>query len=284
MSISDTNAGMNPLTLRFRDDDLEQAFQRDTAATDLHRARLGSWVGALLWLLGLVVGPAIVPVDRALLTVVGVSMIVMNGLFALPLRRPTTANRQQAFGLVGNLLSTAGLVVLLRSRPEFARHTGPALMLQSVFAFSFMGLRFIGAATAAVVYVAVIVVQTLAYSEHGASAVDAGFVAASVLVATGAAYLIERATRERFVQRRVIERQTLAIAAEREESDRLLRNILPDDIVARLRDDSTAIADAASDATRHRLDARFTCTQRPPITVKGKGEVATWLVTRRPEA
>jgi class 3 adenylate cyclase len=54
---------------------------------------------------------------------------------------------------------------------------------------------------------------------------------------------LDRASRERFLQRRVIEAQREEVARERAKSDALLRSILPISIVARLRERPEAVAE-----------------------------------------
>jgi class 3 adenylate cyclase len=59
-----------------------------------------------------------------------------------------------------------------------------------------------------------------------------------------AAYTLEARTRQVFHQRRVIEAQGHELAHEKAKSDRLLANMLPESVAARLREDPSALAEA----------------------------------------
>jgi class 3 adenylate cyclase len=67
--------------------------------------------------------------------------------------------------------------------------------------------------------------------------------AAGLVVAGIGAYLLEASTRAAFLQRRVIARQAEAIEREKDISERLLRNMLPEAIAHRLRSGEARIAD-----------------------------------------
>jgi adenylate cyclase len=82
-----------------------------------------------------------------------------------------------------------------------------------------------------------------------------GFVVATnmlwnpIACAVVAAFVMERITRRSFANEPVIEAQTATIAAERERSDALLRNVLPEEIADRLKDRPGTIADDFDEST-----------------------------------
>ncbi len=86
-------------------------------------------------------------------------------------------------------------------------------------------------------------------SSPAATSFDLLCILATLGLGAIASYLLERSARERFMQRRVIEAQAVEIAAEQAKSDRLLRNVLPARIAARLREEPGALAEDFESAT-----------------------------------
>jgi class 3 adenylate cyclase len=113
-----------------------------------------------------------------------------------------------------------------------------------MFAFGFVSrTRFIYAALRSVVIGAGFVVAAVNYPGQGHLLIDAFILGAAIFGTLLALRLLEQSRRRVFVQDLVIAEQSAALAREKEQSDRLLLNVLPSRISARLRDGEHTIAD-----------------------------------------
>jgi class 3 adenylate cyclase len=109
--------------------------------------------------------------------------------------------------------------------------------------------RFILTLAAAFVGVTCLLVGAAAVDALAGYALDLFIVVSAIAVGIGSTFLIESATRTAWYQRLVIEHQARELAREKERSEALLRNVLPDAIADRLRLQPETIADAIEDAT-----------------------------------
>jgi class 3 adenylate cyclase len=160
---------------------------------------------------------------------------------ALILGRSRTPKAQESVVLVLN--SAAGLVVLtVASITGLDHHIAPGLMLMVIYAFFYTRISFL-LATLAVLPQLAAFVWLVVRRGHG-TLLDLFLTFAFSGVAATAAYTLEARTREVFHQRRVIEAQRHELALEKDKSDRLLANMLPESVAARLREDPSALAEA----------------------------------------
>lgn len=238
----------DPLTLTFRDPNLEREFQAEMAATNGPQARVGAAVSMVLWLIAALIIPAVIEVDRGIVTTICIGMASVNLIGVVVSGWATTLDRQQAIGFVLNSLAGLAVLALIAVSGTTDRYAGPALLLIAIFAFVVIRLRFVFALVAAGTYLVGYVVVVASGPSRG-TVLDVFLVAAAILAGLAATYLLERGARDVFAQRRFIEQQAAELAEAHATSERLLLNVLPGSVAGRLKAGETTIADAYDDAT-----------------------------------
>lgn len=138
---------------------------------------------------------------------------------------------------------------LVTVTPGLQHQAAPGIMLVALYAFVVQRLRFTFAAVLAAIHI-------LAYSGFVATrlvptafALELFLVAATAATGVLAAYQFEAIARQVFAQRRVIEDQASELARQKEKSDQLLLNVLPETVAQRLREDPGAVAEAHESAS-----------------------------------
>lgn len=236
-------------TLRFVADDLERRFQEAAAAAARRQFRLGLAVGALLWAVG---GPLLAlftAVNKTLALGVSAALVASN-LAAFRLSRgAATLDAQHAIGTVVNLLAGVAILWLAITAGAAERHLVPALMLISIFAFVVLRLRFVAALAAGVVYLALFAAVAAAHPSPAWLAIDSFLLVSAIGSAIAATYFIESTDRDLFLERERVAASEAALRVEKAKSDRLLRSILPEAIVAELREEERTIAERFDEAT-----------------------------------
>jgi class 3 adenylate cyclase len=239
---------LHRITLRFRDPELERGYQHDAVGAVHREVRGGTSMSIGLWLLAGLIIPATTDIPASVSTPVVIAMAVVN-LVAFALVRRTTTLDGAVGVLVGTNLVTGMAVIGLAFRSsEFDRYAGPAVMLQATFAF-LIARRFILTVLAGSVEVGLLIAAATARGLLGGYVLDLFIVVSAVSVGMAFTYVIESATRTGWYQRTLIEAQQVELGAEKAKSDRLLRNVLPDAIADRLRENDATIADGVDDAT-----------------------------------
>ena len=226
--------GIDPLTLRFRDPELEAAYQEQTFRQNLGNFRFAFVGGAFLWVTaGLVLYPHILALaDKRIDLIVryGFFIPILAVGFALSFLR--SFRRIWEWVAVGVVLATilvwvwyAGQVLTIPAEYGYV-----GLILITAFTYTLLRLRFVLVSVITLVGIA-------AYLPYAVSAVYifgvTTVLAALFLITFGVlgqvvAYRTERSSRILFLR----ERQ---LAHERERSDALLLNILPQAIIDRLK-------------------------------------------------
>ncbi len=237
-----------PLTLRFLDPGLERDFQAEMAATNGSQARVGAAIAVGLWLVAALIIPAVIDIDRGVVTTICVGMAAANLVGVVASRWATTLDRQQLIGFALNGLAGLAVLELIEASGTTYRYAAPALLLIAIFAFVVIRLRFVYALPAAGTYLIgyVVVIQT---GPGRGTALDIFLVGAAILAGLSATYLLERGARDVFAQRRLIEAQAAELAEAHATSERLLLNVLPESVAERLKGGETTIADDYEDAT-----------------------------------
>ena len=236
------------LTLSFIDPQLESVYQTDGVAGVVREAPLGTAASIFLWLIAAALIPSVTAIPASAAVPSSLAMAIANLAGLVPLRRIRRLNDALWIVLVLNIATAVVIVLLATQSGAFERYAAPAIMLQLTFAF-LIGRRFVLTLAAAVVGVGSLIVGAAAVGALGGYALDLFIVVSAVGVGIGSTYLIESGTRTAWYQRRVIEVQGRELAREKERSDQLLRNVLPDAIANRLRAAPATIADAVDDAT-----------------------------------
>jgi class 3 adenylate cyclase len=235
-------------SLRFIDDGLERAYQRQGGAESLAGFRITTATAAAMWLLAAAVIPAgtTIPVDRAM--AVCSAMGALNAAAFLCSGRADTLDRQH--GIISALTSVNGLVILwLASIGGVLPGYGiSAVML--LFAFGAVARTgFVFAAFRSAVIVVGFAVAAVLYRDRGGLLVDAFIFGAAVGGSLLALRLLERSRRRVFYQDIVISRQADELRLEKGKVDALLLDVLPGSISARLLAGERTIADAYPDVS-----------------------------------
>src|SRR4051812_26797239 len=239
---------MHRFTLSFLDRGLEARYQSDGVAATIREAPIGTAASIFLWLVAGAVIPGVTAIPGSVAIPASLAMAAANLLALVPLRRIRRLNDALLIVLVLNVATAVVIVVLATQSGAFERYAAPAIMLQLTFAF-LIARRFVLTLAAAVVGVGSLIAGAAVVNALAGYALDLFIVVSAVGVGIGSTYLIESATRTAWYQRRVIDVQARELAREKERSDQLLRNVLPDAIADRLRGTPTTIADAVDDAT-----------------------------------
>ena len=235
-------------TLRFRDGDLEDRFQREEGAAGVGGYRVITGATALMWAMAVVLVPLGSGISFELSAVTGGSMAVV-GLAAFAASWwADTMNRQHA--LASLLTSANGLVILLLATAgKFVEgYAVGAIML--LFLFGFVSrTRFVFAAVRTAVIALGLGVVTFVHDGPGNLLLDVFFFVGAAVGSLVGLRLLESSRRRLWHQRLVIEEQRAAIDVERSESERLLLNVLPASVSKRLQHGENPIADDFSEVT-----------------------------------
>ena len=231
---------MHPLSLRFLDAQLEADYQRAGGAEGRAGFVFTAGTAAVLWALAAWLVPTGTGLAAELAVPITLAMSLVSLACALAVRWAGTLDRQHA--LLSLLTSANGLVILglAALAGVFPGYAVSAVML--LFAYGFVSrTRFIFAALRTLVIGAGFLLIVPGYPAN--LTIDAFIFLAMSVGTLVALRLLERSRRRVFHQQRVIAGQAAELERQKQKSDRLLLNVLPAAIVARLRDGETTIAD-----------------------------------------
>lgn len=234
---------LHPLTLRFVDDRLEEQFQTEEGAKGKPGFKITALAATILWAIAAVVIPMATDITSPAAWGSAGAMSAASLVCYWFGRRADTLDRQHfaiAWLTVGN-----GLVIIVLGvvSGAFQGYAVSAIML--LYAFGFVtGTRFIFALMRTVLIAIGFAVAVVTYATETSLALDVFlFVAASI----GSVLALRRFEGERrrvHHQRLVISEQATELQQEKEETERLLLNILPASISVRLRRGESPIADS----------------------------------------
>ena len=241
MAVAQTPRGV--LAPRFADPALEAAFRRELAAETIPMVRAGFLVGMPLWIIVALVLPLAAEIDATLLALVAAAMVGLDLASLLVVRGQPSLARIEAVGIVGTVANAVAIMALTAAAPASHSYALPGLMLSVLYAVAVFRIRLPAALLPAGVVVGAYVVAVGPTENPGQLAFDLIILGSMIVVGLLGVVVLERSSRERFVQRRVIEAQREEVAGERAKSDALLRAILPGPIIARLRERPEAVAE-----------------------------------------
>jgi class 3 adenylate cyclase len=231
---------MHLVSLRFLDRGLEERFQREAGADGLARFRLNAVMSCVVWLAaGLL--PLATDIPSEVIVPFTLGMAAVSLVVALLGRWATTLDRQHALAAI--LTAGNGLVLLVIATEAgiLPGYGVAAITLLYVWGFV-LRARFVFAAARTVAIGILFGVATALHS--GPSLVVDGFILVAASIGSLVAlHVFERTRRRLYHHDIVIAEQSAAIEAERQKSDRLLLNVMPASISARLREGATTIAD-----------------------------------------
>lgn len=234
---------LHRFTLRFVDDDLERQFQLQEGARGKPGFKITALAAAILWAIGAVIIPLATTVPAVVAWTSAGAMSVASLACYWFGRTAETLDRQHfaiAWLTVGNGL----VIVALAAAANFFRGYAVASVML-LYAFGFIaGTRFVFALMRTVLIAVGYMAVVITYDGGGSLALDVFlFAAASV----GSVLALRRSESERrrvHFQRLVISEQSTELREEKEETERLLLNILPASISVRLRRGESPIADS----------------------------------------
>jgi class 3 adenylate cyclase len=235
------------VSLRFRDDELEERYQREAGRESQAGFRAIATVSCVGWAMAAVLLPIATDLVPELAVPVSLGMAVVSLVAVLLTRWATTLDRQHRIaslltignGLVILTLATAGGIL-----PGYGVS---AVMLLLMWGFV-ARTRFVYAAFRGAV-LAIGFLVAAAIHTGPPLVLDAFFF---IMALTGnllALRILERTRRGLFHRDLVIHEQADELEREKEKSDRLLRNVLPASISARLREGEARVADAYPSVT-----------------------------------
>ncbi|GEM_PF-283959 len=228
--------GQHPFTLAFNDPAIEREYERDTAPVQQRNLRTGLVMSLLLWLgAGIMALTWDAPNSKTAAMIAFFAMAPMAAGMLWAIRGGAAMRRQQVVAARSNVVAGFGGLTMTWLTGTFDRYAVSVLLTMMLAVFSFLGLRFVYALAATSTYTLVYTVLA-AYRGGGVLlGVDFILVYSALLAGGTAAYFLEHATREAFHQRRI--------------SERLLLNILPEPVAARLKVDEVTLADAFESVT-----------------------------------
>ncbi len=234
-------------TLRFGDDDLEASFRVVNFRQNVTHVRWAFALGIVLWaVLGVLAQfPGVLEANRGIDAAIRFGFAIPSAALALGLSFTRWFERRwQSVASVAILLSALAIVMdwaLIHHAPSTWGFTG--LMLVLAFNYVFVRIRFVYATVNGLLALALYNVVAVVEGVEAVDLVYADFFLGSMAVmGMSVSYLVERSSRLLFLR-------DLELADERERSEALLRNTLPDAIVERLKREHRTIADACPDVT-----------------------------------
>jgi len=238
----------DPITLRFRDPELERAYQADAGIRSRPQVQATLLLGAASWAATAVLLALLFPLDTTPLFVsIGTVIALILGLY-VSLRRARTWDALQAISALVNLIGGVAIIVIGSQIVGMPQLVAPALLVGLLFAF---GLNRFGPLGVAITlpYLALYGLLAVAGLVPTAGGFEVFLVAIGFGVAAIGGYVLEASARGLFQQRRIIAAQKAALAAEQEKSERLLDNMLPRHIADRLRESPTSVAERIPDVS-----------------------------------
>ena len=222
-------------TLHFLDADLERAFQGVEAGDATKRAQATGIAAAATWVVLSIVGPPAIGVPVGPTWAIGATMTALNLTTAVVGRWATTYARSNAIGIVQQLGTAIGVLLVTSVNGIFPVYGLPALMLVAVGSFALARHSFVTAVPLAITYGVLFLLVGLA-TDIGRQLPLQLFVLVSALGGGCAgAYLLELSSRKAFAQ-------GLLASALHERVDQLLRQYMSPDVASTLIEDPTRAA------------------------------------------
>ena len=207
---------LSAVTLRFRDPDLERAFQLEAGARYRGQVLATIILGAATWAATGLLLPLVFPVDPvAVIVAIGAVEVVILGLL-VALRRGRTWDEMQLLSGLVNLVGGLAIVVIGGFIADVPQVLAAALLVNMLFAFGLSRLSFMVAVGVTAPYLAVFTVLVLADRLPGLGAFEIFLVLVGFGVSTIGGYLLEASSRRLFWQRGIISSQAEQIAREKD--------------------------------------------------------------------
>ncbi|MDH5544195.1 MAG: hypothetical protein OEZ43_01310 [Gammaproteobacteria bacterium] len=233
-------------TLWFRDKRLERAYRASHTRRTLMLVRLALMLGAIIYALFSILDYIVLQEEQLEAIAIRFAFAVPAFLIGLALSF-TDYFRERLQFLVAALAVVAGLGVAVISvlyQESMSDLYLAGTLIPVFWAFMFSGLRFIAIVTTCVLLVASYEITLIFFSDYSTETLISYnfFLITLSLVGVIGGYTIERYARRDFIQSRIIDEK-------RRENERLLHNILPSSIAAKLKQNPGTIAERHEDVT-----------------------------------
>ncbi len=236
------------LAPRFDDPAVEAAYRQERAGETIPIVRAGFVLGIPLWAIVAVILPAVAAIDADVLYRTVGAMVAVDVISLVIVRGHPSLGRIEAVGIAGTIANAGAILVLTVAAPEGDTYTLAGMMLTTLYAVAVFRIRLPTALVPAGAVLVAYVAAVMPGLSAGQLAFQLFILGSMMVIGIIGVVVLDRASREGFVQRRIIEAQGRELAAEKAKSDGLLRAILPAAIVERLRERREAVAES-HDAT-----------------------------------
>jgi class 3 adenylate cyclase len=242
MSALAERGALQPVSLRFLDGELERRFQLAAGAESLTGLRVTTAASAVIWAAAAVLVPIGTSLPPGTVLPIAGFMVLLSLLAVVLSGWARTLDRQHGIAAVLTAANGAVILALALVADALPGYGVAAIMLLYIFGFV-ARTRFVFAAARSFVIAIAFTESVVVYDGPDSLALDGLFFVVATTGSLLALHLIEHARRRLFFQDLLIREQSDAIAVEREKSDRLLLNVMPSSISARLREGESEVAD-----------------------------------------
>jgi len=236
----------HPIWLHFTDENIEHRFRYNYESGAIGFIRAAMVMSMLSWIAAMAVGWLVIPEQiLAASLVIGVIMFPYLIFVLYATWQDYFRGKLQSLAAGSNALAGLVLIYFCGFFPNSEYVTLLALTYLMFFGAYMLHLRLIPAIGAAAVYAIGFQIYMVGFAEIPVETVA---VLSFTLWATGivlllGGYITERGNRKLYVQQETIKEQKAIITAEKEQSERLLLNVLPESIADRLKDGESIISD-----------------------------------------
>lgn len=227
--------GYDARTLRFRDPDLERAYQNADQVEGVRRVRSASLVAVGVWLCVAVIGPPSVGIPPGTTWLVSGTMAALLLASAGLSRLATTQRRREAIGIGQQIAAGLAVLILTGSTGTFGSYALPGMMLTAVFGFSITRHPFVGGLAVGGAYCVLFLGFAIGLDLTGQLPLQLFILAATVVGASLGSYLLERSQRVSYAQGRLV-------AALHDRVNQLLHEYLSPEVASALIEDPSRAA------------------------------------------
>jgi class 3 adenylate cyclase len=241
MSVA-TRGAQHSLTLSFVDGDLERQYQLDAGRESLNGLRTIAVASGVVWALATVLLPATTDLDSGFAIAIGLVMSAAGFAVAAISGWAYTLDRQHALATI--LTSANGIVILTLALAGGVLPGYGVAATTLLFVWGYIArTRFIYASVRSGVIAVAFLIAVELYVGPFNLAMDVLFFFAAAVGTLLALRILESTRRRLYFQELVIRDQSEQLQEESAKSERLILNILPESIAARLRQGEESIAD-----------------------------------------
>ncbi len=260
----ENNFSLRPFTLGFRDPNIATDYRRDQFDRIIGPTRVLCVAAAILFILAWLFNSQVRAAQADITPQVLIELALFNSillyimvplcvaLFVCSYLPFAVSLFQFGAALMGTLVISASVGMVLSDANLTAQHYSFAFLLFNVWViYTISQLRYLYAAAICLVgSAAFVALLHYRFAEPLAESATYLFLLAGAnMLGPLAAYHLDKTSRNEFINRRKVEQRERELAIEKEKSERLLLNILPESIADRLKSDTSRIADRFDEVT-----------------------------------